>query len=123
MKKAVRNPAKKGNPMSPESLYSYNIRWSEEDNCFISSVLEIPGLQAHGNTHEKALKEIMTVTAFTLKLMKEDGEIIPEPLSTKKFSGKFTLRMSTDVHRQLALSSAAAGVSLNSFIINKAVSE
>ena len=114
--------SRKSKVMKPEDFYSYSVIWSEEDECFISSVLEIPNLRAHGATHEKAMNEIKKVTAFTLKLMKEDGEPIPEPFSVKKYSGKFTLRMSTDVHRQLAIASSAAGVSLNNFIINKAIS-
>lgn len=106
-----------------ESLYSYNVSWSEEDECFIASVLEIPGLKAHGDSPEKALKEIRKAAAFTIELMEEDGDMVPEPLSIRKYSGKLTLRMSTEVHRKLTCASAAAGVSLNSYIINKAVSD
>ncbi len=38
--------------------YTYRIEWSEEDNTHISRCLEFPSLAAHGDTAEKALKEI-----------------------------------------------------------------
>ncbi|NRA46282.1 MAG: type II toxin-antitoxin system HicB family antitoxin [Oligoflexales bacterium] len=108
--------------MNPEDYYAYNVMWSEEDDCFIASVLEIPNIKAHGDSHEDAMREIKTVTAFTLRLMKDEGEVIPEPLSKKNYSGKFTLRMSKETHKKLVIESTIAGVSLNSFIINKAIS-
>lgn len=108
--------------LKPEDFYSYNVSWSEEDKCFIASVLEIPDLKAHGDTQVKALSEIKKATAFTIELMEQDGDEVPEPLSKRKYSGKFTLRMSKDVHRKLAIESANAGTSLNSFILNKAIS-
>ena len=45
--------------------------------------------------------------------MLSNGEPIPDPISTKKFSGKFMVRVPPDVHRQLAMEAAEAGVSLN----------
>ena len=41
--------------------YTYRIEWSEEDNVYVGRCLEFPGLSAHGNTSESALKEIKIV--------------------------------------------------------------
>ena len=38
---------------------------------------------------------------------------ISEPISKKNFSGKIAFRTTPDVHRELALSAAERGVSLN----------
>ena len=38
---------------------------------------------------------------------------IPDPIATGHFSGKFMIRVPPDVHRQLAIQAAEAGVSLN----------
>jgi predicted HicB family RNase H-like nuclease len=40
-------------------------------------------------------------------------ESLPEPIAIKHFSGKFMVRVSPDIHRQLAIQAAEAGVSLN----------
>jgi predicted HicB family RNase H-like nuclease len=38
---------------------------------------------------------------------------IPDPIATKQFSDKFMVRVPPDVHHQLAIQAAEAGVSLN----------
>jgi predicted HicB family RNase H-like nuclease len=45
--------------------------------------------------------------------MIQNKEPIPDPIATKHFSGKFMVRVPPDVHRQLAIQAAEAGVSLN----------
>jgi predicted HicB family RNase H-like nuclease len=45
--------------------------------------------------------------------MKGSKESIPEPLASRKFSGKFMVRVPPDVHRELTVEAAEAGVSLN----------
>jgi len=45
--------------------------------------------------------------------MFHNKESVPEPIAAKHFSGKFMIRVPPDVHRQLALQAAEAGVSLN----------
>jgi len=45
--------------------------------------------------------------------MQRNGEPVPEPIAIKHFSGKFMVRVPPDVHRQLAIQAAEAGVSLN----------
>jgi predicted HicB family RNase H-like nuclease len=49
----------------------------------------------------------------TVKDMANNGEHIPEPLSAKKYSGKFMVRVPPEVHRHLAMEAAESGVSLN----------
>ena len=54
-----------------------------------------------------------------VKEMQASGEALPQPLSSKKFSGKLLARIPPDVHRRLALQAAEAGISLNRFISAK----
>jgi predicted HicB family RNase H-like nuclease len=42
-----------------------------------------------------------------------DEDEIPQPITCKKYSGKFIVRVSPEVHRDLALQAAESGVSLN----------
>ncbi len=99
--------------------YTYRVQWSEEDGVHISKCLEFPSLMAHGDTIEIALKEIKDVVKETLVWMEEENEKIPEPFGMKKYKGKLTLRVPEDVHRQLAISSAEQGVSVNQYILSR----
>ncbi len=99
--------------------YTYRIEWSEEDNTHIARCLEFPSLAAHGDTIEKALKEIGLVVKEAIKWMKEEKEPIPQPLGKKKFKGNLTLRVPSEIHRSLAIKSAEEGVSINQYILSK----
>lgn len=99
--------------------YTYRIEWSEEDNTHIARCLEFPSLTAHGSTAEEALYEIEQVVDETVNWMLEDNETLPEPLGSKKYKGKLTLRIPPEVHRELAIKSAEEGVSINQFILSK----
>ena len=45
--------------------------------------------------------------------MSKSDEDLPLPLSSRKYSGKFMVRVPPEVHRHLAIEAAEAGVSLN----------
>jgi len=51
--------------------------------------------------------------------MEANGEKIPEPIATKKYSGKFQLRIAPELHRRLATEAAEANMSLNRYIGDK----
>ena len=46
-------------------------------------------------------------------------EPIPEPVASKRFSGKFMVLVPPDMHRSLAVEAAVAGVSLNRLVSAK----
>ena len=93
--------------------YLYSVGWSEGDDAFIARVAEFPSLAAHGDTQEKALREIKDVVKFVLSDLKENKEPVPEPLGKRSFSGRLVLRMPEYLHRKLALEASQQGVSLN----------
>jgi predicted HicB family RNase H-like nuclease len=95
------------------SKYTYRVSWSEEDAEYIGLCAEFPGLSWLSHTPEAALKGIRKVVLQVIADMLRNKEIVPEPISTKRFSGKFMVRVPPDVHRQLALQAAESGVSLN----------
>jgi predicted RNase H-like HicB family nuclease len=99
--------------------YTYRIEWSEEDQVFIAKCIEFPGLLAHGETNEEALKEIKVVVEESVKWLQEEGKEIPESLGKKNFKGKLTLRVPSEKHRELVLKSAEEGVSINQYILSK----
>ncbi len=93
--------------------YTYRVMWSEEDQEYVGLCSEFPSLSWLRATPEAALKGIRALVKSTIKDMTENGESVPEPITMKKFSGKFMVRVPPEVHRHLALEAAESGVSLN----------
>ena len=99
--------------------YTYRVMWSEEDEEFVGLCAEFPSLSWLKPRPEAALKGIRVLVESVIKDMKENGEPIPEPISTKKYSGKFMVRVPPEVHRHLAIEAAESGVSLNRLASSK----
>ena len=93
--------------------YTYRVTWSEEDSEYIGLCIEFPSLSWLAATPETALRGIRRVVADVVADMKASGESVPEPLATRKFSGKFMIRIPPNVHRELSIEAVEAGVSLN----------
>jgi Uncharacterized protein encoded in hypervariable junctions of pilus gene clusters len=102
-----------------DDRYTYRVTWSEEDQEYVGLCAEFPSLSWLARTPEAALKGIRKVIADALKDMRKNKEPIPEPLATKGFSGKFMVRVPPEVHRNLAIKAAEAGVSLNRLASSK----
>ena len=96
-----------------QDKYTYRVIWSEEDTEYVGLCAEFPSLSWLSRTPETALKGIRKLVAQTLTDLRDNGEAIPEPLATKHYSGKLTIQISPEVHRQLALQAAEAGVSVS----------
>ena len=90
--------------------YTYRVIWSEEDQEFVGLCAEFPSLSWLEEEQDVRL------VSDTLKDMEANKEPIPEPLSLRKFSGNFVVRTTPEMHRQLAILSAEAGVSLNRYV-------
>jgi predicted HicB family RNase H-like nuclease len=95
--------------------YTKFVEWSDEDNCFIGRCPEIAGGGCHGQDEAKVYAELCQIVEEWIEVLDGDGHKLPAPLSAKKFSGKFVLRVEPALHRRLAAKALAAGESLNSF--------
>ncbi len=93
--------------------YTYRVLWSDEDEELVGLCAEFPGLSWLASTSEKASKGIRSVVKDCVLDMNKSKEELPSPLSTRKYSGKFMVRVPPEVHRHLAIEAAESGVSLN----------
>jgi len=93
--------------------YTYRVTWSEDDKEYVGLCAEFPSLSWLASSQEAALRGIRKVVANVVADMKKSRESIPEPLANRNYSGRFMVRVPPDVHRQLAVEAAEAGVSLN----------
>ena len=99
--------------------YLYRVTWSEDDQEYVGLCAEFPSVSWLSSTPEAALRGIRKVVADVVTDLKSGGEPIPEPIDSKKYSGKFMLRVPPELHRQLAREAAEAGVSLNRLASSK----
>ena len=93
--------------------YTYRVTWSEDDQEHVGLCAEFPSLSWLASSPEAALRGIRRVVTGVVADMRKTREPIPTPLASRKFSGKFMVRVPPDVHRELAVEAAEAGVSLN----------
>ena len=93
--------------------YSYRVTWSPEDNEHVGLCVEFPSLSWLAKTPEAALRGIRKVVNEVAADMVSNGEPVPDALAEKRYSGEFKVRIPPQVHRNLALSAAEQGVSLN----------
>ena len=93
--------------------YTYRVTWSPADNEHLGLCVEFPSLSWLAKSPETALKGIRKVVAEVVADMQSSGEVIPAALAEKRYSGEFKVRIPPQLHRDLALSAAEQGVSLN----------
>ncbi len=67
-----------------------------------------------GDTESEALERLEEVKRSYFTIWLEEGKEIPLP-DTKRYSGRFVLRTSSDLHRQLSEHARESGVSLNAY--------
>ena len=99
--------------------YLYRVTWSEDDNEYVGLCAEFPSLSYLASTPQKALNGIIKVVTEVVDDMRANNEIIPEPIYSKHYSGKFMVRIPPEIHRQLAIEAAEENISLNRLISSK----
>lgn len=86
------------------------------DGSWFARVVELPGCMSEGSTRSEALDNLDDAMRAWIAVQLEDGDVIPEPISEARYSGKLVVRMSSSLHRALSDRASREGVSLNSFI-------
>ena len=99
--------------------YTYRVTWSEEDNEYVGLCAEFPSLSWLETSPEKALAGIRKVVKEAVTDLKKSRQSVPEPISTRAYSGKFMVRVPPEVHRMLAIKAAESGVSINRLVSSK----
>ena len=99
--------------------YTYRVTWSEEDGEHVGLCAEFPSLSWLEKTPEKALLGIRKLVRETVADLKRNDEPVPEPISSRSYSGKFMVRVPPEVHRMLAMKAAESGVSINRLVSSK----
>lgn len=99
--------------------YSYRVQWSSEDEEYVGTCAELPGLSWLDESPAATLNGIQKVVREAVSDMEANGEKVPEPYADRAYSGRFVVRLTPEEHRRLALEAAEAGVSLNRMAVHK----
>jgi predicted RNase H-like HicB family nuclease len=91
--------------------------WSEEDNAYVATCPDFPGLSAFGETPEEAFAEGMLCLQLFEESLLASGDPLPEATEVSEFSGQTRLRIPKTLHRALAQKADTEGVSLNTWIV------
>ena len=95
------------------------VEWSDEDDCYIGSCPAIFGKGVHGDDEISVYKELCQVVDEWIEIYNKDGRPLPEADASKEYSGKFNLRVSPELHKQLCIKALQDEVSLNTYCIKK----
>ena len=101
--------------MKPADNYLKIVEWSEEDACYVGTC---PGLihgGVHGENEAKVYEELCQVVYEAVELYQTDGKPLPAATANKKYSGRFVLRVGSDLHKEISIRAARVGESLNSY--------
>ncbi|HUG99621.1 MAG TPA: type II toxin-antitoxin system HicB family antitoxin [Gammaproteobacteria bacterium] len=105
--------------MKKADQYTFRVSWSEEDQEYVATCTEFPGLSWLDASPETAISGIRKVVGQCIRDMERADEPIPEPYSARIYSGKFMVRVPPQLHRELAIQAAESGVSLNRLVAHK----
>ena len=96
--------------------FTYRVTWSDEDQEYVGLCAEFPSLSWLEASPEKSLQGIRKLVKEVVADLKRRKVPVPEPISTRPFSGKFMIRIPPEVHRMLAIQAAESGVSINRLV-------
>ncbi len=97
--------------------YTYRAEWSSEFREYISRCLELPWMSQRAPTLTEAIASIER--AVDEYLTERDGVGVPQPLTDRKFSGRFVVRTSPMLHARLTVEAAEQNVSMNQWVVQK----
>jgi len=92
------------------------LEWSEEERLSIGSAPPIIGQCCHGDTAAEVLEQFVEIVEEWVEIFLREGKLLPTPSAGQKFSGKFLVRVSPEIHQKAALKAQARGENLNQFV-------
>ena len=98
--------------------YQVNIVFDPRDNIYVARVPELQGCCSHGKSADAALANANAAIKLWIETAESEGLTIPLPASRRKYSGKFVLRTSSEIHAELAQAALQLGKSLNELAVD-----
>ncbi|MGA1824855.1 MAG: type II toxin-antitoxin system HicB family antitoxin [bacterium] len=111
--------------MKDRDKYLKIVEWSEEDKCYVGSVPGWIGNCCHGDNEEEVYRKLCQILDEWIEIYKQEGRPLPLATASKEYSGKFQLRLGSELHKVLSIRALQSGESLNNYCVKtlkKAVS-
>jgi predicted HicB family RNase H-like nuclease len=99
--------------------YTYRVSWSDEDQEFVATCAEFASLSWLAEDPGEAIAGIVRLALDVVTDLEGEGELVPEPLSMRTYSGKFLVRATPTLHARLVREAAEQHVSLNHLATEK----
>lgn len=84
--------------------YELILSWSQEDQCYVVDVPELPGRMAHGQTQPEARRQANEAVQLWLETARQFGDPIPVPKGRPRCHAE-----SWERHLDLGINHAYAG--------------
>lgn len=101
------------------SHYAHRVMWSSDDDEYVATCTEFPSLSWLAGSQADALRGLDELIAAVIDDLAANDEPIPEPIADRRYSGRFNVRVGEQLHRELVLEAAEAGLSLNQYVIRR----
>jgi predicted HicB family RNase H-like nuclease len=92
------------------------VEWSDKDRVFVG---RCPGLfygGCHGSDEARVYRRLCKLVEEHVAELIKKREALPTATAGKTYSGKFLVRIGSDLHRKAALKALSRGESLNQFV-------
>lgn len=101
--------------MKLSDRYLKIVEWSEEDGCYVGRCPSLMLGGVHGTDEIAVYRELCEAVEEWISILQHDGTPLPPFSAPKEYSGKFMLRLSPELHEQLAIRASIEGDSLNNY--------
>ncbi|MFC1705276.1 type II toxin-antitoxin system HicB family antitoxin [Planctomycetota bacterium] len=101
--------------MRESDRYLKIVEWSDEDVCYVGTCPELMLGGVHGDDETAVFQELRQVVDEWVAHIRASGQPLPVGVAGRDYSGKFVLRVESDLHKTLSIRALQAGKSLNSF--------
>jgi predicted RNase H-like HicB family nuclease len=105
-------------PLAAHLAVDYPFRAvADPDGGYVILFPDLPGCMTQVDTIEEIGPAAREIKELWIETEYESGHDIPDPSFPPEYSGKFNVRLPKPLHRALAESAEAEGVSLNQYVL------
>lgn len=90
---------------------------NDQGNYYVARYIELPHFVMTGDTPDEAVRDLEAEKREWFEFNIRQGNKIPRPIKSRKYSGRIIVRMSPGLHEQLACQADLQGTSVNSLMV------
>jgi predicted HicB family RNase H-like nuclease len=99
--------------------YTYRAEWSPDSGEYVGMCIEFPSRYSRALTPHEAIEGVQRVIAEEVADLVACGAEPPPSITDRRYSGRFVVRTSPQLHARLMVDAAEQGVSFNQWVVQK----